>query len=183
MISAMDQLLVVGRKGIAKDLLASLQGLGVVQIVPAHGETLGPFSLSDADRQTIVGTAVAAAVIWATGWMRADAVATLVVVALMFHAGAGLVAQAGRVLLEGAPDGTDVEAIRAHMLEVDHVRDVHDLHVWDMSPGEPALIGHVEITDLTRWPEILQRIKAMLLEKHGIDHTTLQAEVAPQEKA
>ena len=48
----MDQLLVVGRKGIAKDLLASLQGLGVVQIVPAHGETLGPFSLSDADRQT-----------------------------------------------------------------------------------------------------------------------------------
>ena len=52
MISAMDQLLVVGRKGIAKDLLASLQGLGVVQIVPAHGETLGQFSLSDADRQT-----------------------------------------------------------------------------------------------------------------------------------
>jgi cobalt-zinc-cadmium efflux system protein len=52
-----------------------------------------------------------------------------------------------------------------------------------MSPGQPALIGHVEITDLTRWPEILHRIKAMLLEKHGIDHTTLQAEVAPQPKA
>ena len=48
----MDQLLVVGRKGIAKELLASLQGLGVVQIIPAHGETLGQFSLSDADRQT-----------------------------------------------------------------------------------------------------------------------------------
>lgn len=52
MISAMDQLLVVGRKGIAKELLASLQGLGVVQIIPAHGETLGQFALSDADRQT-----------------------------------------------------------------------------------------------------------------------------------
>ncbi len=52
MISQMDQLLVVGRKGIAKELLASLQGLGVVQIVPAHGETLGQFSLSEADQKT-----------------------------------------------------------------------------------------------------------------------------------
>lgn len=52
MISAMDQLLVVGRKGIAKELLASLQGLGVVQIIPAHGDLLGQFSLSDADRRT-----------------------------------------------------------------------------------------------------------------------------------
>ena len=46
-----------------------------------------------------------------------------------------------------------------------------------MSPGHPALIGHVEITDLAHWPTILQTIKAMLLEKHGIDHITLQAEV------
>jgi cobalt-zinc-cadmium efflux system protein len=49
-----------------------------------------------------------------------------------------------------------------------------------MSPGQPALIGHVEIIDLARWPEILLAIKTMLLEKHGIDHITLQAEVAPQ---
>jgi cobalt-zinc-cadmium efflux system protein len=53
---------------------------------------------------------------------------------------------------------------------------VHDLHVWDMSPGEPALIGHLEIEELSDWPEVLRAVKAMLLEKHGIDHVTLQPE-------
>jgi cobalt-zinc-cadmium efflux system protein len=55
---------------------------------------------------------------------------------------------------------------------------VHDLHVWDMSPGHPALIGHLEIRDLQEWPRILHNVKAMLLARHGIDHITLQAEVA-----
>ena len=56
------------------------------------------------------------------------------------------------------------------------MRSVHDLHVWDMSPGEPALIGHLEIDDLNDWPDVLSRVKAMLLDKHGIDHVTLQPE-------
>jgi cobalt-zinc-cadmium efflux system protein len=53
---------------------------------------------------------------------------------------------------------------------------VHDLHVWDMSPGEPALIGHLEIRDLAEWPAVLHAVRAMLLSKHGIDHVTLQPE-------
>jgi len=53
---------------------------------------------------------------------------------------------------------------------------VHDLHVWDMSPGHPALIGHLEIRDLDEWPQVLRAVKAMLLSKHGIDHVTLQPE-------
>jgi cobalt-zinc-cadmium efflux system protein len=55
---------------------------------------------------------------------------------------------------------------------------VHDLHVWDMSPGHPALIGHLEIADLGAWPAVLKRVKAMLLARHAIDHVTLQPEVA-----
>ena len=68
--------------------------------------------------------------------------------------------------------------IGADLEQVDGVCSVHDLHVWDISPGEPALIGHVEISNLADWPVILQTIKTMLLDKHGIDHITLQAEVA-----
>jgi cobalt-zinc-cadmium efflux system protein len=56
---------------------------------------------------------------------------------------------------------------------------VHDLHVWDMSPGEPALIGHLEIRDLDEWPAVLHAVRAMLLDKHGIDHVTLQPEQHP----
>jgi cobalt-zinc-cadmium efflux system protein len=46
-----------------------------------------------------------------------------------------------------------------------------------MSPGEPALIGHLEIADLNAWPEVLRAVKEMLLDKHNIDHITLQPEV------
>jgi cobalt-zinc-cadmium efflux system protein len=57
------------------------------------------------------------------------------------------------------------------------VLSVHDLHVWDMSPGHPALIGHLEIRDLDEWPAVLQAVRAMLMTKHGIEHVTLQPEV------
>ena len=55
---------------------------------------------------------------------------------------------------------------------------VHDLHIWEMPPGHPELIGHLEINDLSAWPRIMQSIKDMLLHKHQIDHITLQAEVS-----
>jgi cobalt-zinc-cadmium efflux system protein len=66
--------------------------------------------------------------------------------------------------------------VGADQAEVPGVQSVHDLHVWDMSPGEPALIGHLEIDDLEQWPKVLAAVKAMLLERHGIDHITLQPE-------
>lgn len=53
---------------------------------------------------------------------------------------------------------------------------VHDLHVWEMTPGFLALIGHIEIADIMEWPAIIVRINDMFLERHGIDHVTLQPE-------
>lgn len=132
------------------------------------------------DLYGFVGTACAAVVIWVTGWMRADAVATLVVVAMMFHAGTGLVAQAGRVLLEGAPAGTDVEEIRAHLLELDHVRDVHDLHVWSVTSNLPALSAHLVIDDECfhdgHAPQLLDAALECLRGHFDVDHSTLQFE-------
>ena len=66
---------------------------------------------------------------------------------------------------------------RREVSAVEGVTEVHDLHVWDMSPGEPALIGHVQVADLGAWPAVLEAAKAVLREKHGIDHVTLQPEI------
>ena len=54
---------------------------------------------------------------------------------------------------------------------------MHDLHVWEMTPGQSALIGHMEIRDMQEWPDVLRSVKQMLLERYGIDHVTLQAEL------
>lgn len=62
-------------------------------------------------------------------------------------------------------------------MDVEGILSVHDLHVWEMTPGQPALIGHLEIGDIQQWPYILREIKSMLLSKHGIDHVTLQPEL------
>jgi cobalt-zinc-cadmium efflux system protein len=80
--------------------------------------------------------------------------------------------------MEGVPAQIDYMAVGAHLKAVDGVLDVHDLHVWDMSPGHPALIGHLEIASLEQWPAVLDAVRAMLREKHGIDHVTLQPEAA-----
>src|SRR5450830_592535 len=81
-------------------------------------------------------------------------------------------------LMEGVPMHIDYIAVGTDVEQVDGVIAVHDLHVWDMSPGQPALIGHVEIEHLDHWPKVMRAIKTMLLAKHGIDHITLQPETA-----
>ena len=121
---------------------------------------------------------LAGAVIYYTGWMQIDPLLSIFVSLLILKSTVGVLRESYHFLMSGVPDQIDYLKVGADLERVDGVRSVHDLHVWEMSPGEPALIGHVEIADLERWPDILHVIKAMLLEKHGIDHITLQAEAA-----
>jgi cobalt-zinc-cadmium efflux system protein len=125
-----------------------------------------------------VAALIAGAVIYYTGWMQIDPLLSLFVALLILKSTVDVLRESYHFLMEGVPDQIDYLKVGADLEQVAGVCSVHDLHVWDMSPGQPALIGHVEITDLARWPDILHAIKAMLLEKHGIDHITLQAEVA-----
>jgi len=127
-----------------------------------------------------VAALVAGAVIYFTGWMQIDPLLSLFVALLILKSTIGVLRESYHFLMEGVPDQIDYLKVGADLEKIAGVCSVHDLHVWDMSPGQPALIGHVEIIDLERWPDILHAIKTMLLEKHGIDHITLQAEVAPQ---
>jgi cobalt-zinc-cadmium efflux system protein len=130
-----------------------------------------------------VAALVSGAVIYYTGWMQIDPLLSLFVALLILRSTVGVLRESYHFLMGGVPEQIDYIKVGADLEQVPGVCSVHDLHVWDMSPGEPALIGHVEIADLAHWPDVLHAIKAMLLEKHGIDHITLQAEVAPQPKA
>ena len=134
------------------------------------------------DLYGFLGTAVAAVVILATGFTRADAIASLVVVALMVRAAWGLLRESGLILLQAAPETTDLEEIRAHLLQEEHVHDVHDLHVWTVTSGHPTLSVHVVIDDECftdgHAPQVLDRLQSCLAGHFDVEHSTFQLEPA-----
>ncbi len=125
-----------------------------------------------------IAALAAGAVIYLTGWMPIDPLLSILVSLLILKSTVGLLRESYHFLMAGVPLQIDYLQVGADLARVEGVRSVHDLHVWDMSPGQPALIGHLEIADLSHWPQVLQAVKSMLLARHGIDHITLQAEVA-----
>ncbi len=94
-----------------------------------------------------VGVVVAAVVVATTGWDRADAVAGLLIGALIVPRAARLLRDATSVLLEAAPPGLDLDDVRAHLLRVEHVRAVHDLHASLIATGLPVISAHVVVDE------------------------------------
>jgi cobalt-zinc-cadmium efflux system protein len=125
-----------------------------------------------------IAALIAGGVIWYTGWMQIDPLLSILVSLLILKSTLGILMESYHHLMEGVPQHIDYLRVGADLEMVDGVLSVHDLHVWGMSPGQPALIGHIEVRDLQDWPRILADIKAVLIERHGIDHVTLQAELA-----
>ena len=142
----------------------------------------GAFQHILTDLYAFVATFVAGVVIVATGFTRADAIASLVVVALMFHAAWGLLRDSGRVLLEAAPAGVDLDQIRDHLRQNDHVLDVHDLHVWTVTSDLPALSAHVVVDDDCfhdgHTPQLLDQMQDCLVGHFDVEHSTFQFEPA-----
>ena len=128
------------------------------------------------DLYAFAGTALAGAVIWATGFEQADAIASLAVAGSMLWAGWPLVRRSGHVLLEAAPEGIAPDEITAILRSHSGVTDVHDLHVWEISSGFPALSAHVLVGRGEDCHGIRRELEAVLHERFGIDHTTLQVE-------
>jgi cobalt-zinc-cadmium efflux system protein len=126
------------------------------------------------DLAAFIATAIAGAVVLITGFGRADGVAALFVAAIMLRAAWSLLRESGRVFLEAAPRGTDVGEIGLAMAGHDGVVEVHDLHVWEVSSGFPALAAHVVVTRDCDCHLRRAQIEAMLSERFGIAHTTLQ---------
>jgi cobalt-zinc-cadmium efflux system protein len=136
----------------------------------------GSFQHILTDLYAFIGTAVAGLVVLLTGWDRADPVASLLVAALMTRAGLGLVRESGRIFLEAAPRGTDPEAIERGLRAADGVVDVHELHVWEVSSGFPALSAHVLVDRTHDCHRVREALEELLAERFSITHTTLQVD-------
>jgi cobalt-zinc-cadmium efflux system protein len=134
------------------------------------------------DLYGFLGTAAAAVIIILTGYDRADAIAALLVVALMVQAAWSLLRASGRILLEAAPEDMNLEDVRAHLLATSHVRDVHDLHAWTVTSGLPALSAHVIVDDSCftdgHVPMLLDQLQACLAGHFDVEHSTFQLEAA-----
>jgi cobalt-zinc-cadmium efflux system protein len=124
-----------------------------------------------------VAALIAGVVIQSTGWMLIDPLLSIFVCFLVLRSTIEVLKESYHFLMEGVPHHIDYVQVGRDLQAIDGVLSVHDLHVWEMSPGHPALIGHVEIRDLQDWPITMEKINAMLREKHEIDHVTLQPEM------
>ena len=129
-----------------------------------------------------VGVIIAAAVVARTGWARADAVVSLIIAALILPRAVALLRSALAVLMDFTPKELDLAQVRTHMLGIDHVEEVHDLHAWTVASGLPVLTAHVVVRDEClrdgHTEEILDRLQNCVAEHFPvrIQHTTLQLE-------
>jgi cobalt-zinc-cadmium efflux system protein len=132
------------------------------------------------DLYGFLGTIVAGVIILVTGYTRADALASLIVVGLMLKASWDLLHDSGRVLLEAAPEGMDLDEVRAHLLATGHVHDVHDLHVWTVTSSLPALSAHIVVDDSCftdgHAPRLLDQLQICLAGHFDVEHSTFQLE-------
>jgi cobalt-zinc-cadmium efflux system protein len=166
-------ILVVAGVGIVVNLLATRE------LADANRASLnveGAFQHLLTDLFAFVATAVAGAVILATGFGRADAIAALLIAAVMLRAGAGLLRASGRVLLEMAPESVSVAEVGRELASFPQVAEVHDLHVWEIGSGFPALSAHVLVDLDADCHRIRRKLERILQERFSIEHTTLQVD-------
>ncbi|HEY2500512.1 MAG TPA: cation diffusion facilitator family transporter [Mycobacterium sp.] len=133
------------------------------------------------DLYAFIGTAIAGAVVWLTGFARADAIAALVVATLMARAGWGLVRDSGRIFLEAAPANADPTIIGPRLAAILDVVEVHDLHVWQITLGQPSLSAHILVPSGTDCHAVRSRIETVLHDDYNVDHTTLQVDHTGQD--
>jgi cobalt-zinc-cadmium efflux system protein len=134
-----------------------------------------------ADLYGSVAAVVAGVAVLAFGFLAADPLAALVVVGLMGHAGWGLLRDSGRVLLEAAPEGMDIATVGRSICAVAGVVEVHDLHVWEITSGFPALAAHVLVAPDEDCHAARRRLESVLHERFALEHTTLQVDHASRD--
>jgi cobalt-zinc-cadmium efflux system protein len=165
-------------------LVVALVGIGVNvaatwTLARANRQSLnveGSFQHILTDLYAFIGTAVAALVILITGFDRADPLASLLVAGLMLRSSYGLLRDSGRVFLEASPKGLDPDEIGRAMAAVPAVREVHDLHVWEVTSGFPALSAHVLVGADSDCHATRRRLEALLHDGYALEHTTLQVD-------
>lgn len=131
-----------------------------------------------ADLASSAGVVVAGLVVLATGWVYADPVAGLLIGVLVVLSTGRILRETVGVLLEGAPAGMDARAVGASIADVEGVVDVHDLHLWTITSGFPALSAHVLVAPGADCHAIRRELESVLRDRFALTHTTLQVEHA-----
>ena len=166
-------------------MLAIAIGGLIINLVAArilHGHSDESLNVAAALRHVIAdilgsaGVIAAALVILATGWEYADPVASVAIGLLILASSWTILRDSVQILLEGSPPGTDVEQVGLAMAAVAGVNQVHDLHVWTITSGFPALAAHVLVDRDTDCHATRRELETMLRERFGLDHTTLQVD-------
>lgn len=165
--------LAVALVGVVVNVLATTQVAGAGR---GSMNVEGSFQHLLTDLYAFIATAIAGVVIIVTGFVRADAIAALLVAALMLRAGYCLLKASGRVLLEAAPAGVSVAEIGTALARYPGVENIHDLHVWELGSGFPSLSAHVLVGRETDCHAVRRGLERMLDERFGVQHTTLQVE-------
>jgi cobalt-zinc-cadmium efflux system protein len=141
----------------------------------------GSFQHVLTDLYAFIGTAIAAGVILASGFERADPIASLLVAGLMLRSAYRLLVASARMFLEAAPTGVDPEAIGQALAAVPGIVEIHDLHVWEVTSGFPALSAHVLVEPDGDCHGARRELAKLLADRWRITHSTLQVDHAQRE--
>jgi cobalt-zinc-cadmium efflux system protein len=171
---------------------SNVDGLGVliIGVVGLVGNVAATVALAGGDREDInleavlrhsagdalgsLGVVVSGALVLGFGWDRADPIAGMVIGVLILLSSWRLIKEPIDVLMEAAPEGVDVQEIGIAMAAVEGVREVHDLHVWTVTSGFPALAAHLRVAPEHDRDDVRHAVEHVLQERFGIEHTTLQ---------
>ncbi len=131
-----------------------------------------------ADALGSLGVIAAGTIVLFTGWSYADPIVAIAIALLVLGSSWTLLRDSVAILLEAAPRGLDAEAIGRAMIDVDGVREVHDLHVWTITSGFASLSAHVLVTQDSDCHAKRRELERVLAERFGLSHTTLQVDHA-----
>lgn len=174
---AATPILIAGGVGLVANLigLMLLRG-GAAESLNVRGaylEVLG-------DTLGSIAVLVSAGIIAFTGWFEADAIASLVIAALIVPRALSLLRDVAEVLLESTPRDVDLVELRSHILGMEGVIDVHDLHVWTITSGMPVMSAHVvvdnSVTQMGEAHAVLDRLHVCLADHFDVEHSTFQIE-------
>jgi len=170
-------MLVIALVGIAVNL-----GAGAALARPRHGSinVQAAFRHVLADLVGSVGVAVAALVIVSTGWVQADAIVSIVIGVLVLASAWGILRDSTSILLEASPRGVDAEALGRRLASAPGVVEVHDLHIWTITSGFPALSAHVLVRPGDDCHARRRELELVLRDEFDIEHTTLQVDHAAE---
>jgi cobalt-zinc-cadmium efflux system protein len=156
----------------------AVNALAAWVLYPVHHQSLntrGAYLHVVGDLLGSVGTVAAAIIVHSTGWLPADAIASIVVSLLVLRSAWRLVRESVDVLLEATPAHISLGAVRQHLLGVSGIESVHDLHVWTVSSGMVAMSAHAVVPESRQSQQVLQ-VAVSEMKRLGIDHVTLQVE-------